>query len=136
MITFDMTMPKGWNLPSHTNQSSNVRDSQPSDITAQTPQYRNPIPPGYIPSSPPPSRVTWPFCPASSKSHRNNIQFIVALVIIAVVVTLIVALIVYPYFLMLIPMIIVEALRGIRRGTGMSQYIDNMGKRNSRRKRH
>ncbi|MGH9952027.1 MAG: hypothetical protein ACRD5J_10400 [Nitrososphaeraceae archaeon] len=115
-------------------RSSRGGDSQSSALPEEKPQYRNPIPPGYMPSSPPPSRITSPSRPISSQTSTSSTSSIVAFVIIVAIIILIIALILNPYLLILIPVIVIGAVRGLKKGTGVNQYYDNTSRRSHRSK--
>ena len=128
-----MTMPKGWKPSSRKKRSSNSYENQFSEHPEQKPKYRNPIPPGYMPSSPPPSRVTWPSRSNPSREQREGSgRFVIATVVIAIIVILLVASVTSSYVLILIPMIIIGAVRGLKRGSGMDRYHANMSRRGHR----
>lgn len=127
-----MTMPKGWKPRSPEDRSSVGYENQFSRQPEET-EYRNPIPPGYMPTSPPPSKVAWPSSTTRTResSRRSNIAIVI---IIAVILILVVAIFTGPYTLIMIPIVVIGLLRGLGRGSGMNQYRDNMSRRGRRSK--
>lgn len=104
-----MTMPKGWKPPEHDHTVS---------------KYRNPIPPGYMPSCPPPSNISLPSSNSSKRvKQANRNKSIIAVVLLFVFIIFVLAVVLNPWILTLIPPALLGTTKGMKRANQMNRHI-------------